>query len=42
MTKRHQGTKVEEILAKCRCRKNWTIQFGILEYPIFPKEIDFD
>jgi hypothetical protein len=40
MTKKHQETKVEEIQAKNRGDKIWTIWFGILEYPVFPEEIE--
>jgi hypothetical protein len=36
MTKKYQGAKIEEIQVKSRGRKNWTDQFGIPEYPIFP------
>jgi hypothetical protein len=39
-TKRHQGAKMEEIQAKSQGHKNQTIRFWILEYPIFPEQID--
>jgi hypothetical protein len=42
MNKRHQGVKMEEIQAQSRASENWTIRFGILEYPIFPEEIESD
>jgi hypothetical protein len=34
---RHQGTKIEEIQASRRSRKNRTIRFEISDYPVFPK-----
>jgi hypothetical protein len=39
---KYQGAKMEEIQAKSRGRKNWTIRFGIPEYPVFPKGIESD
>jgi hypothetical protein len=38
MTRRHQGAKMERFMLKA-AHENWTIQFGIPEYPIFPEEI---
>jgi hypothetical protein len=38
----NHGTKIEEIQAKSRSHRNWSIQFGIPEYPVFPEEIEFD
>jgi hypothetical protein len=40
MTKMYQGAKMEEIQAKSRICKYRTIRFGILDYPIFPEEIE--
>jgi hypothetical protein len=37
MIKKNQGTKIEEIQAKSRGRKNQTIRFGIPEYPVSPE-----
>jgi hypothetical protein len=34
-TKRHQGTKIEENQVRSQSRKNQTIQFAKLDYPIF-------
>jgi hypothetical protein len=33
---------MEEIQVKSRGRKNWTIWFGIPEYPIFSEQIESD
>jgi hypothetical protein len=33
---------MEEIQVKSQSHKNWTIWFGIPDYPIFPKEIESD
>jgi hypothetical protein len=38
MTKKHQGTKIEENQSKSQGHKNRTIQFGIPKYLVFSKE----
>jgi hypothetical protein len=40
MSKRYQESRMEEIQAKSRSRKNWTVQFWILEYPVFSEQIE--
>jgi hypothetical protein len=35
--KNHQGIKIEENQARSQSHKNQTIQFWILEYPVFPE-----
>jgi hypothetical protein len=41
-TKKYQRTKMEEIQARRRGRKNWTVRFWIPEYPVFPEQIESD
>jgi hypothetical protein len=36
-TKRHEGSKMEEIQARSQGHKNQTVQFWIPEYLIFPE-----
>jgi hypothetical protein len=40
--KRHQGTKIEENQVRSRSRKNRTIQFVKLDYPVFLEQIEFE
>jgi hypothetical protein len=39
-TKKHQGAKIEEIQAKSRGHKNWTVRFWISEYLVFLEQIE--
>jgi hypothetical protein len=38
----YQETKMEEIQARSQGRKNQTDRFWILEYPVFPEQIESD
>jgi hypothetical protein len=35
----YQGVEMEELQAKSRSCKNQTVQFWILEYPVFPEQM---
>jgi hypothetical protein len=41
MTKKHQGTKIEEIQARSRRHKNQYVRFWIPEYLVFLEQIEF-
>jgi hypothetical protein len=38
--KMYQGVEMEELQAKSRSCKNQTVQFWILEYPVFPEQME--
>jgi hypothetical protein len=38
----NREAKMEEIQAKEKSRKNWTVRFWIAEYPILPEQIEFE
>jgi hypothetical protein len=42
MIKKYQGANMEEIQSKSQSRKNWMVQFWILDCPILSEQIESD
>jgi hypothetical protein len=38
--KKYHEANMEEIQARSRSRKNWTVRFWIPEYPVFPEQLE--